>query len=197
MLGLDRDRDAILELPKASAKGPVPLFVMLHGATQSADDMFEYLGKLPDEAGVAVLAPNSRANTWDAINGYFGSDVGFINHALEQTFAKAAIDPARIAIGGFSDGASYGLSLGLINGDLFNRIVAFSPGFVVDGTRHGTPPVFISHGKSDPILPIDRCSRRIMADLKEKGYDVTLREFEGVHEIPEPVEKEALALIAS
>jgi hypothetical protein len=32
--------------------------------------MFDYLGRLgtaPEEAGVAVLAPNSRDNTWDAI----------------------------------------------------------------------------------------------------------------------------------
>jgi predicted esterase len=197
MLGLDRDRDAILQLPKAAAKGPVPLFVMLHGATQSADDMFEYLGSSAEDAGVAIMAPNSRDRTWDAINGYFGRDVGFINHALEQTFAKAAIDPARLGIGGFSDGASYGLSLGLINGDLFNRIVAFSPGFVMDGTTHGTPRIFVSHGKSDPILPIDRCSRRIVADLKGKGYDVTLREFEGVHEIPEQVMKEGLTTIGA
>lgn len=31
---------------------------------------------------------------------------------------------------GFSDGASYALSLGLPNGNLFSHIVAFSPGFM-------------------------------------------------------------------
>ncbi len=31
---------------------------------------------------------------------------------------------------GFSDGASYALSLGVPNGDLFTHIVAFSPGFM-------------------------------------------------------------------
>jgi predicted esterase len=195
MLGLDRDRDAILELPKAAAKGPVPLFVMLHGATQSADDMFEYLGSTFEEAGIAVLAPNSRGRTWDAIGGYFGRDIGHINHALELTFEKASIDPSRLAIGGFSDGASYGLSLGIINGDLFNRVVAFSPGFTIDGPKHGTPKIFISHGTNDPILPIDSCSRRIVAELK--SYDVTLREFAGGHEIPEAIAKEGLSRIAA
>src|SRR5689334_1445985 len=52
-LFLDRDRDAILQIPKQSVKGPVPLLVMLHGATQSADDMFDYLGSTPEDAGVA------------------------------------------------------------------------------------------------------------------------------------------------
>ena len=31
---------------------------------------------------------------------------------------------------GFSDGASYALSLGAANGDLFTHIAAFSPGFM-------------------------------------------------------------------
>jgi poly(3-hydroxybutyrate) depolymerase len=34
--------------------------VFLHGAGQSADEMFGCLGTAPEEAGVAVLAPNSR-----------------------------------------------------------------------------------------------------------------------------------------
>ncbi|PYR29145.1 MAG: phospholipase, partial [Acidobacteria bacterium] len=70
------------------------------------------------------------------------------------------------------------------NGDLFRRIVAFSPGFVVDGPTHGKPQFFISHGTADPILPIDRCSRVIVSGLRRRGYDVTFREFDGRHEVP-------------
>ena len=70
----------------------------------------------------------------------------------------------------------------MINGDLFPRVVAFSPGFVVEGTAHGKPRLFISHGTADPILPIDRCSRVIVPALRARGYDVTFREFDGGHE---------------
>jgi phospholipase/carboxylesterase len=192
MLGLDRERDAVLVIPKTPTSSPLPLLVMLHGATQSAEDMFWYLGSTPDEAGVAVLAPNSRDTTWDAITGYFAADVEYLNRALERVFETAAVDPARMAIGGFSDGASYALSLGLINGDLFNSIVAFSPGFMISGEAHGKPRIFISHGIHDHILPIDRCGRRIAADLKAGGYDVTFREFDGDHEIPNDVAREGL-----
>ena len=189
----DRKRDAILQLPKAEKRAPVlPLLVMLHGATQSAEDMFWYLDSAYDEAGVAVLAPNSRDTTWDAIGGSFGTDVEYLNRVLEGTFKLAAIDRARIAIGGFSDGASYAISLGLINGDLFNSVVAFSPGFVVEGNPQGTPRIFISHGTRDHILPIDRCGRRIASRLKARGYDVTFREFDGDHEIPPEVVREGL-----
>jgi predicted esterase len=98
-----------------------------------------------------------------------------------------AVDPARVAIGGFSDGATYALSLGLVNGDLFPKVVAFSPGFVVEGPVHGKPEFFVSHGTSDPILPIDQCSRIIVPALRKRGYDVTFREFDGGHEVPESV----------
>src|SRR4030095_8112452 len=110
-LGLDRERDAILQLPKNSGSSPLPLLVMLHGATKSAEDMFWYLGSTHEEAGVAVLAPHSRDYTWDAIGGSFGPDIDFLNRALERVFDTVAIDPARLAVGGFSDGATYGLSL--------------------------------------------------------------------------------------
>jgi phospholipase/carboxylesterase len=192
MLGLHSERDAILQLPPNATQSALPLLVMLHGATQSAEDMFGYLGTTHEEAGVAVLAPNSRDTTWDAMGGSFGADVAHLNRALERVFDLVAIDPARIAIGGFSDGASYALSLGFINGDLFPSIVAFSPGYVVSGTQHGQPRVFISHGTHDHILPIDRCGRRIAAGLISHGYDVTFREFDGDHEIPADVAREGL-----
>ncbi len=186
-LGLDEARDAILRLPAESTAAPLPLFVLLHGAGGSAKGVLERVGSAPEKAGVAVLAPNSRGSTWDAVRNTFGPDVTFLNRALERVFDKVAVDAARIAIGGFSDGATYGLSLGLMNGDLFSHVIAFSPGFVVDGTPYGTPRIFISHGRADPILPIDRCGRRIASELRKRGYDVTFREFEGGHEIPPEV----------
>jgi phospholipase/carboxylesterase len=191
-LGLDRERDAILQLPQNAGSSPLPLLVMLHGATQSAEDMFRYLGQTHAEAGIAVLAPNSRDTTWDAIRGNFGPDTQFLNRALERVFETTAIDPARVSIGGFSDGASYAISLGRINGDLFHSVVAFSPGFVIKGTPQGKPRFYISHGTFDHILPIASCGKRIALDLKLEGYDVTFREFDGDHEIPADVAREGL-----
>jgi phospholipase/carboxylesterase len=197
LLGLDPDRDAILQLPKAAAQSPLPLMVMLHGAGQSAEDMFWYLGSTYEEAGVAILASNSRDRTWDAISDSFGPDVEYLNRALERVFETTAIDPARLSLGGFSDGASYAISLGLINGDLFNRVVAFSPGSVIDGTPSGKPRFFISHGTHDHILPIDSCGRYIAARLEFLGYEVTFREFDGNHEIPADVAREGLKFVSS
>jgi predicted esterase len=159
--------------------------------------MFWYLDSAPDETGVAILAPNARDTTWDAITDSFGADIEFLNSAIERVFQMVNIDPARVAIGGFSDGASYAISLGLINGDLFKRVVACSPGFVIDGPiQQGKPSFYLSHGTRDQILPIDRCGRRIAADLKSRGYEVTFREFDGRHEIPRDVMLEGLRSLA-
>src|SRR3712207_7969114 len=43
----------------------------------------------------------------------------------------------------------------------------------------------------DAVLPIDRCSRRIVPALEDEGYDVTYREFDGGHEMPRDVREGA------
>ena len=186
-LGLDTKRDGVLLLPSKPSEEPVPLLVLLHGAGGSGGGIAKRLGAFADEAGMAVLAPDSRGSTWDAIRGDFGPDVLFLNRALERVFETVAVDPQRIVVGGFSDGASYAISLGLQNGELFKRVLAFSPGFYVGDSTQGKPRIFISHGTGDEILPIERCSRMIVSRLQKMGYDVTFREFQGGHEIPPDV----------
>lgn len=196
-LGLALERDAILRMPARSTGSPIPLLVLLHGAGGSGQGVLKRLGSAPEEQGVAVLAPDSRDSTWDAIRNKFGPDVAFLNRALERVFDTVAVDPSRIAIGGFSDGATYALSLGLINGDLFSRVVAFSPGFVIERTLQGKPRFFVSHGVDDPILPIGRCSRQIVSGLRSRGYDVTFREFDGGHTVPADIARDGIQWVAA
>jgi predicted esterase len=193
-LMLRDDRDALLYIPESAAKrDAAPLVVSLHGATRNADRGIDILRSLSDEHGFILLAPASAGNTWDVIeDGAWGPDVAFIDRSLARAFELRKIDPARIAMAGFSDGASYSLSIGLCNGDLFSAVFGFSPGFIAPGTRIGKPPVFISHGTIDNVLPIDACSRRIVPQLKQDGYRVTYREFEGKHTLPPDVAAEAM-----
>lgn len=192
-LGLRAERDALLYVPESAAKFQhAPLIVSLHGATRNADRGIELLRSLSDERGFLLLAPASIGTTWDVIESTYGPDIAFINQALARTFELRDIDPARVAMAGFSDGASYSLSVGLANGDFFRAVLAFSPGFIVPGEFTGKPPVFISHGTVDPILPIDECSRRIVPQLKRMGYNVTYREFEGKHTLPPEIAAEAM-----
>jgi predicted esterase len=190
-LGLDGGRDGMLIVPRSySPDKPAPLALMLHGASGRAARMASRFA-LAGEFGVILLIPDSRGGTWDGIRGSFGPDVDFVGRALDHTFERCAVDARKLAIGGFSDGATYALSLGLDNGSLFTHVIAFSPGFTANRRRQGRPRIFISHGKADEILPIDVCSRRIVPQLEDAGYAVTYKEFDGPHTVPDPIAQEA------
>jgi phospholipase/carboxylesterase len=184
------DRDGLLFIPR-SASGPVPLVVLLHGAGGSAQGIRRRLFGTSDSIDFALLVPDSRGPTWDAIRRDYGPDVAFIDSALKVVFSRVAIDPRRVIVSGFSDGASYAIGLGRVNGDLFTRVVAFSPGFVTGGSPTGKPEVFITHGDDDPILPFEATSGRIVPAMRRSGYSVTLKRFIGGHTIPPDLVREA------
>ena len=94
-----------------------------------------------------------------------------LDAALAEVFDRFRVDGERVAIAGFSDGATYALSLGIINGDLFKEIIAFSPGFIISSARKplGAPRIFISHGTEDPVLPISQMSCQASPTPQEGG----------------------------
>jgi len=193
-VGIGRARDGLLYVPATYEPArPAPLIVLLHGAGADAEDVIPVLRSEADAGGYLLLVPDSRGPTWDVVRGTYGPDVTFVDRALAHTFARYAVDPNRIAVGGFSDGASYALSLGITNGDLFTHVMAFSPGFMVPAAQRGTPRVFISHGTGDRVLPIEVCSRRIVPQLRRAGYEVRYDEFDGGHAVPPSVARDAIA----
>ncbi|WP_266204929.1 alpha/beta hydrolase [Pontibacter kalidii] len=193
-LDLDSHKDGFIYLPKGyDSSRPAALAVMLHGAGAHAEQGLSLLRNHADANNLILVAPASRSYSWDIIAGRaFGPDVVLIDQALALVFRNYVIDPARVAIGGFSDGASYALSLGLTNGDLFSHILAFSPGFAHTVEKNGKPEVFISHGVDDPVLPIDPCGRRIVPQLRREGIEVNYTEFDGKHEIPGFISEKAV-----
>ena len=197
-LGLSADRDALLYVPAGyQADRPAPLAVMLHGAGGTAAQGLSLLRGLADAAGLILLAPRSKQGTWDVVMGGYGADVELIDLALARAFARCAVDARRLAVGGFSDGASYALSLGLTNGDLFTHVLAFSPGFAAPADAVGRPRCYVSHGTRDAVLPVERCSRRIVPALERAGYPVRYHEFDGPHTVPANVAREAVDWLAS
>jgi phospholipase/carboxylesterase len=195
-LGLDGRRDGIVYVPPTYQAG-APLSVKLHGAGGHGRAALEPFLARADAAGVLLLGIDSRGPTWDLIRGGFGADVTFLDAALDRVFTLFSVDPNRVSIEGFSDGASYALSLGLANGELFSKIVAFSPGFLAPGRLQGRPDIFVSHGVHDRVLPIDRCSRRLVPELRVAGYSVDYREFDGGHTVPEDVAAAAEAWVTA
>jgi phospholipase/carboxylesterase len=182
--GLSAGRDGLLYVPTGyKSDTPAPMALLFHGAGQASNELIDPMKSLADATGLVLVAPDSRSATWDAIRSGFGPDTTFIEAALTFVFGRVNIDATRVHVAGFSDGASYSLSLGLINGDFFTRVAAFSPGLIVAPTTVGKPKVFVTHGRQDSVLPIDAASRRLVPSLRDAGYDVEYHEFDGGHGI--------------
>jgi phospholipase/carboxylesterase len=186
-------RGAILYVPASyEPSTPAPLLVALHGAGGYAA-RWSSLFDTCESRGLVLLAPDSRGRSWDRVIADFGPDVAFIDAALRFTFERCAIDPSHIALAGFSDGASYALSLGPSNGDLFTHLIAWSPGFSDPSEPIvGTPRVFVSHGRADRVLSVRLSRDAIVPMFEMDGYDVEYLEFEGAHEMPPRVVEPAL-----
>lgn len=179
-------RETVFYAPgHASAQG-APLLLLLHGAgRRDGGAEATALGHAMLH-GAFLLAPRALDSSWDLLRGGYGPDLAFIDLLLSWTMQHYAIAPGALAIGGFSDGASYALSVGLANGDLFGDVLAFSPGFARPLRIAGRPRVFIAHGAADAVLPVQR-GQEIARHLAAAGYDVEFQQFDGAHTVPPQV----------
>jgi len=184
---LDNGRSGLLRVPDGAISR---LVVALHGAGGQPAAAIRLFDQVADRLGLVLLAPASAGTTWAMLLRGPDGDTPALDTALDNLFAAHPFDP-KVTVAGFSDGASYALSLGLANGDLFSKVVAFSPGFEAAERYQGRPAFFITHGTRDEVLPISRTSRRVVPALRHNGYDVTYREFDGAHAIPPDLALEA------
>lgn len=181
-IGLSETRDAVLYVPSdLPADKPVPLFVMFHGAGGFPEKVLPFIEPHAQQHKFLVLAPHSTFPTWDIVIGGSGPDLERLQLALGNVAARFRLDAHRVAFAGFSDGASYALSIGVTNGDIASHVIALSGGFMSVFVQEGQPRIFIAHGRIDEQLPIATSGRRNASKLKAAGYDVQYVEFDGLH----------------
>jgi predicted esterase len=197
---------AVAYVPASARNGPQSLVVLLHGAGGRADAFLDRFVADADRHGFVLLALQSKASTWDLIPRRnsgggplamksgpvvrFGADVARIDAVLRELYARVRIDARRSVLLGFSDGASYALSLGLANPQLFASIVALSPGFVTIPAKVApSQRIFIAHGRRDQVLSFQVARKDIAGLLIANGLKPQFREFDGDHRI----DNEALA----
>lgn len=188
--GLGGSRDGFLSVPPSYQPGTaIPLILMLHGSHMQSAHFTKFCESAAKD-GIAVAVPESRGLTWDGVRGGFGPDIEFLDRVLASVFDRLAVDPRRLAIAGFSDGASYALSVGLSNGDLFSHVIAYSPEYLNAPARYGKPPIYITHGARDPVLSVNS-TEGVVRRLQGAGYQVEFKEFSGGHFMPADLVKES------
>lgn len=172
---------------------PIGLLVMLHGGGSAGQQYIGTFQALADAHDFIILAPDSKQLTWDMIaSTRVGVDIPRLEMAIEYVLQRATIDPARIWLGGHSDGASYALTLGTANGDRFRKLLIFAAGIYWTPYKIGRPDVRVVHGQFDPVFPFSQVTSEVVRPLERAGYAVTFAPFAGGHDLPSDVAEAAI-----
>ncbi len=194
---------SLFQLERATAEEPEGLLVLHHGRGTDERDLLGLADLLDPDRRLRVVTPRAPLQL-PGSPGYHWYLVPRVGYPDPQSFeaARAAlaelhdalreesgIGPERTVLGGFSMGAVMSYATGLsAERPAPAGILAFS-GFVpsVDGwepslaDRAGTP-VFISHGRRDPVIGVE-FAERARELLEAGGLEVTYRESDLGHQI--------------
>jgi phospholipase/carboxylesterase len=144
------------------------------------------------------LDPSDRpAHAWDdqeAAGHQPHRQVLAVRAALQQLLRDIQTHhrPDRLVLGGFSQGAMLSLDVALAAAPPVDRVFALSGVLLADSlpglkaARGVKPPVFISHGRRDPMLNF-RGGEKAKELLERHGFAVEFHPFDGGHEIPAEV----------
>jgi phospholipase/carboxylesterase len=190
--------------------GP-PSLVLLHGYGSRPEDWLQFESKwsLPGNTRLYYLqAPlrgpwtGQRGWWWLNLNGHVPDGETFADYSkihppgiqLASKRVRAFLQNVKepIVLGGFSQGAMTSAEIAFHSDQELAGLILLS-GTTVDeegwaqhfaGRRH--LPIFIAHGRRDPVLPFERMER-FQARLKAFGLNVTWLPFDGDHAIPDEV----------
>lgn len=151
-----------LFVPTTLATGKAPLIIALHPLHGSAE-RFESDTDFDSGAahtGALVAYPAGYAHSWNAgtccgqahVRGV--DDVAFLDAVVDDIEAHYPVDPQRIAIGGFSNGAMMSYRYLCARSARVHSAFIGSGALMSRGCRFSHPVQIVQfHGLSDPVLP--------------------------------------------
>ena len=177
-----------------------PLLTVLHGAGRQDELLMKAYKGEAERRQAFFLIPRSLHPTWDLIvtsasgaepprvpgqeTSAARPDADFLEYALDLIYRRYPIDSDRQALVGYSDGASYALSVGLANPELFRALLCWAAGFVAisaETAAAGTPRphVLLEYGTHDELFPFEQVAVPMRQQLEELGCAVHFRVDEG------------------
>lgn len=125
---------------------PLPLVVVLHGLASNGATIREVSGwdSMADQEGFLAAYPDGTSYPlrWNA-NAQMNSDaddVGFFRDLVAAVSETAAVDPKRVYVNGFSNGATMSIVLGCSAADQVAAIGLVDPGILTAETLEGCTP---------------------------------------------------------
>lgn len=161
-----------------------PLITVLHGAGRQDEMLVKACRDQPEARDAFFLVPRSQLATWDLIASPERADLDFLEYAYDLIYRRYPIDAGRQALLGYSDGASYALSVGLSNPHLFRAVMGWAAGFIALDTTFNLddarkPAVLLEYGTHDEVFPFDRVALPMRENLLKAGYSVEFRVDQG------------------
>ncbi len=177
-------RGILLVPDEIDAERGYPLVTVLHGAGRQDEQLAKAFRDEPEKRQALFFIPRSRLQTWDLIASSERHDLDFLEWAYDLIYRRYPIDPLRQALLGYSDGASYGLSVGLSNPHIFSAVMGWAAGFrvieesLVDPQAR-KPRILLEHGTHDQIFPFTQIALPLREGLELAGYRVEFRVDQG------------------
>jgi phospholipase/carboxylesterase len=191
--------------PQMAEKGdpPPPLLLLLHGYGANEEDLFSLASYVdPHFLVVSVRAPitlAAGAYAWFHLGlGAQGiqfdarevaAGVSTLHQFVQEVSQQYGVDPRRIFLLGFSQGAMMALHLALTHPGLAAGVIALS-GRALPRVDELLPdpellsgfPLFVAHGIYDAVLPIHH-GRETRSILSQLPVSLTYQEYPMGHEI--------------
>lgn len=157
-----------------------PIFFFLHGAGERGSDNSNHIRVLENAYRVAgdllgqaiVLAPQCPENGWWNIDGYDGSETGWLGAAmrlLRVTIAQYRCDKERVYVAGLSMGGYATWSVLERYGEIFAAGVPICGwGNSEMGYRLAKIPIWVYHGTDDPTVSY-YCSEEMVNAIRNAG----------------------------
>lgn len=162
----------------------LPLVTVFHGAGRQDEMLVKACHGEPQRRRALFLVPRSLDATWDLITGRGQADLEFLEHAWDLVYRRYPVDADRQVLMGYSDGASYALSMALSNPGVFDAALCWAAGFVVvDRSSIGRPGrkprIYLEYGTHDELFPFEQIALPMRDDLRKAGYELEFSVDEG------------------
>ena len=186
---------------RPAAGGPAGLLVLHHGRGADEHDLLGLADALDPERRLHVVTPRAPLAIGGGYHWYIVPRVGYPDpdtfHAAyrklaafhDELWERTGIPPKNTVLGGFSMGSVMSYALGLA-GDrpkpagilAFSGFIPTVEGWKPDLASRPDLPVFIAHGRRDPIMDVE-FARDARALLQAGGLPVEYHESDAAHHI--------------
>lgn len=175
-----------VHVPSVKDEHP-PLVIALHGTGMRGSEMLDPLRSAADRLGMVIVAPDALRPSGPGFAWtYRDESEWMIEHMIGWAQDEHAIDPDRVYLVGYSQGANIAITMAQTHPDLFAGIVPicghYEPNLVESDNDQPLPPIALISGSRDPWSKTYVLAKR---EFKARDTPVTLVVVQGMgHEIP-------------